>query len=83
MSQDATNTTHHANTTMTDLKQKIRTNQNKMKNNADDVVDGPMTKGGKGTDPTEPSTDHKLMGKKGNAKGKVSGEEKSSGDSDP
>lgn len=42
-----------------------------------------MTKG-KGTDPTEPSTDHKLMGKKGTAaKGKVSGEEKSSGDSDP
>jgi hypothetical protein len=82
ISQDVTNTTHHANTTMTDLNSKIRTKQNKMKNNAEDVVEHTTTKD-KGTEFADPSTDVKFLPKGKTAKGKVSGEEKSSGDSDP
>jgi uncharacterized membrane protein len=105
---DATNTTHHANTTMTDLKNE-RGKANKMKGkDVDNVeeINGPYNTAKKGkpnveenNDPynsnkksktsTEPQSDAKLIkdgkgGAKGNAKkGKLSGNEKSSGDSEP
>jgi len=61
----------------------------KQKANVDEVgvVNGPDFTAKKGVSPTEPDTEQKFMkkttpsGKGGN--GKVSGEEKSSGDSDP
>lgn len=87
ISQDITNTTHHANTTMTDLNQKIRTKSNNMKTKGqgDDVAEFTTAKKGKTTGETEdPTTEQKFIksnGKNG-PKGKVSGEEKSSGDSD-
>lgn len=79
VSQDVSNTTHHNNTTMADLNKKLPS-QNKLKGNVDDVTSGP-TPGKKGlnSDPTEYATDSKFIGKKGGARGKVSGEEKSSG----
>ncbi len=91
VSQDVTNTTHHANTTMTDLNSKIRTKaaQKTKGMDEDNVVhaDGPYSTAKKGyQNSTDPTTDEKFM-KKGafggkGQKGKVSGEEKSSGDSD-
>jgi uncharacterized membrane protein len=87
---DATNTTHHANTTMTDLKNE-KGKANKMKGkDVDNVaeINGPYNTAKKVVNSTEPQTDEKLIkgGKSGakgaTKKGKVSGEEKSSGDSD-
>jgi hypothetical protein len=97
VSQDNTNTTHHANTTMTDLKnEKGKANKAKGKD-VDNVetINGPYNTAKKGGSGTEPQTDEKLMKEKNAAKasakasakansknGKASGEEKSSGDSD-
>jgi len=78
--------TTNNNTTMAELKGGKK-GLAKAKNNADDVVDGPYTTAKKGNVSTEPTTDSKFM-KKGTpagkpaAKGKISAEEKSSGDSD-
>jgi len=85
---DGTNTTHHANTTMSDLNQKSKIKADKLKGkDVDNVgtINGPYSTAKKGSSSTEPQTDEKLMkGGKGTTakKGKVSGEEKSSGDSD-
>jgi hypothetical protein len=95
VSQDITNTTHHANTTMTDLNQKIRTKQQQGKTKGKDVDNVETVNNGynnstpkKGTLGTDPSTDAKML--KGNgpttkggppAKGKVSNDEISSGNS--
>jgi hypothetical protein len=106
---DATNTTHHANTTMTDLKNE-RGKANKLKGKDVDNVEeingpyntakkgkpnieennGPYNSEKKSKTSTEPQSDAKLIkdgkgGAKGNAKkgGKLSGNEKSSGDSEP
>jgi len=85
ISQDATNTTHHANTTMTDLNKKIRSKQDKAKgkdvDNVEDVDNHTTAK--KFTTSTEPATDEKFMKKGGKAaKGKVSDEKKSSDNSE-
>lgn len=88
---DQTNKTTdmNANTTMAALgdKTKAKAAFAKQKANVDDVVNGPYTTAKKGTTATDAGTEEKFM-KKNNAggkaaKGKVSGEEKSSGDSDP
>jgi hypothetical protein len=90
---DQTNKTTemNANTTMAALgdKGKAKAAFAKQKGNVDDVVNGPQTfsTAKKGTPATDIGTEEKFMkkttpGAKG-AKGKVSGEEKSSGDSDP
>ena len=87
---DQTNKTTemNANTTMAALgdKGKAKAAFAKQKANVDDVVNGPYTTAKKGTTATDAGTEEKFMkksaGAKG-AKGKVSGEEKSSGDSDP
>jgi hypothetical protein len=90
---DQTNltTNNNANTTMAALGDKSKAKAAfaaKQKGNVDDVVNGPYTTAKKGTSATEAGTEEKFMKKttpagKGAAKGKVSGEEKSSGDSDP
>ena len=91
---DATNTTHHANTTMTDLKNE-KGKANKMKgkdvDNVEESNNGPYSSAKKvSKTSTEPQSDAKLLNKdgKGGAKaaakrGKLSGNEKSSGDSEP
>jgi len=89
VSQDNTYTTHHANTTMTDLKhEKGKANKAKAKD-VDNVttINGPYNTAKKVGSGTEPQTDEKFIkdksaSKSGAKKGKVSGEEKSSGDSD-
>jgi hypothetical protein len=93
VSQDITNTTHHANTTMTDLNQKIRTKANAankakgkdVDNVVEDIDNGPHTTAKKGF---EPMTEEKMI-RSGTAttsakggKGKVSDEKKSSDNSE-
>jgi hypothetical protein len=88
---DQTNKTTemNANTTMAALgdKGKAKAAFAKQKANVDDVVNGPYTTAKKGNSATEAGTEEKFMKKSTPAgkgeKGKVSGEEKSSGDSDP
>ena len=91
VSQDPTNQTVNNNTTMHDMldKKNNAKQQNKLKGkDVDNVesVNGPFSTAKKGSSSTEPQTDAKFL--KGNTpagkggKGKVSGEEKSSGDSD-
>ena len=87
-----TNTTHHGNTTMSDLNQKTRTKTQESKLKGKDVDNVETTNGPyqstakKGyKDNMDPTTDEKMVKKGINAKtrGKVSGEEKSSDDNAP